>query len=430
MIRNRVVGNAFWMIGCRVIQAGLGILITMLTARYLGPSNYGLINYATSLVAFVVPITRLGLDSILVNELINHPEHEGEILGTSLAISVASGILCMCGLAAFTVLVNPNEEVTLVVCVLYSFVLLAYAIELIQFWFQAHLKSKYTAIATLVAYVVKSVYQVILLLNGSSVYWFAISSALDIFIIDTIIVWLYWKITGQRLSISMSRARKMLEKSKYYIISSMMVTIFANTDRIMIKMMMGDAQTGYYSAAVTCAGLTSFVFSAIIYSMQPVILENYRKNTEKYHRTLTLLYVIVIYLSLMQCVFITLLSPVVIQILYGANYYASIEPLRLIVWYTTFSYLGAVRNIWIIANELHRLLWKINFIGAFGNVILNLVLIQVLGINGAALASLLTQFITNVVLCYVFKDLRPTIRYMKESMYLTKVIRTLKQSGK
>ena len=416
MSKHRILGNAAWIIGCRIIQAILAVVITMLTARYLGPSDYGLINYASSLVAFLAPIGKLGLDSILVNEIINQPEHEGETLGTAIVLSLISSVFCMLGLAGFVAIANPGEAVTSLVCVLYSFVLLAYAVELTQFWFQAHLLSKYPSLATLVAYIVKSAYQVFLLVKGSSIYWFAITNAFDILLIAVIILAVYRCKNGQALMFSWISAKRMLSQSKHHIVASMMVTIFANTDRIMIKVMIGDTQTGLYSAAVACAGLTNFVFSAIIYSTQPIILEKYRQKSKTYETILTLLYAVVIWLSLLQSVVMASFSPFIINTLYGKDYLLAVDPLRLIVWYTTFSYLGAVRNIWIIANKRHEILWKINLTGALGNILLNLLLIPILGISGAAIASLLTQIITNVVLCFIFTDLKPTVRYMKDAI--------------
>ena len=83
------------MIGSKIVQSLLGVIITMLTARYLGPSNYGLINYAASVVAFILPIGQLGLDAILVSEMIKHPQREGQTLGTAMLMSLASSVLCI-----------------------------------------------------------------------------------------------------------------------------------------------------------------------------------------------------------------------------------------------------------------------------------------------------------------------------------------------
>ena len=70
---NRLVNNASWIIGCKIVQNILSFVVSMMSARYLGPSNYGLITYATSVVAFILPFANLGLTNILVQELISEP---------------------------------------------------------------------------------------------------------------------------------------------------------------------------------------------------------------------------------------------------------------------------------------------------------------------------------------------------------------------
>ena len=78
MKTNRVVKNAGWIIGARIVQALLSFVIGMLTARFLGPSNYGLINYAASIVAFFTPLMELGITNIIVHQLIEYNDREGE----------------------------------------------------------------------------------------------------------------------------------------------------------------------------------------------------------------------------------------------------------------------------------------------------------------------------------------------------------------
>ena len=208
----------------------------------------------------------------------------------------------------------------------------------------------------------------------------------------------------------------MFEKSKQYILSAMMVTIFAQTDKIMIKLMIDETATGYYGAAVACAGMTSFVFTAIIDSFRPSIFEGQKISDAVYQHRLTMLYSIIIYTSIAQSFLMTAFARLIIHILYGAAYYPAIDALRIVVWYTTFSYLGAVRNIWILANNLQRYLWKINLIGAGANIILNALLIPIIGINGAAVASLITQFFTNVLVGYIITPIRPNNAIMIQAI--------------
>ena len=125
-----------------------------------------------------------------------------------------------------------------------------------------------------------------------------------------------------------------------------------------------------------------------------------------------MLYSVVIYLSLLQSIFMTLGAKLVIFILYGVDYFPAISSLRIIVWYTTFSYLGAVRNIWILANNQQKYLWIINLSGATANVVINAILIPIWGINGAAIASLFTQIFTNVIVGYIIAPIRENNRIM------------------
>lgn len=403
---NKIVKNTSWIIICKIVQSLLSLVVSSLTARYLGPSNYGLINYAASIVAFVIPLMQLGLRSTLVFEFIKNPDQEGETLGTALVMNVLSALMCMVSVGAFVFVANRGEKTTIIVCMLYSVNLIFQALEMCQYWFQKNLLSQYTSIASLIAYIVASVYKIYLLIGQKNIYWFAMAQTIDYALIALMLLLAYKKSDGQKFSFSMKRAKEMLTKSRYYIVSGMMVTIFSQTDRLMIKNMIDDEATGYYSAAVTCAGMAGFVFAAIIDSMRPVILENKKISVESYERNVSRLFSIVFYMSLFQCVAMTLLAKPIVWILYGKDYFASIDVLRLGVWYVTYSYIGQVRNIWILAEEKQKYLWRINLAGAGLNVLLNAMMIPMWGIAGAALASLVTQFFTNFVLGFFLKSIR------------------------
>ena len=378
----------------------------MITARYLGPANYGLLNYAISVVSFVTPIMRLGLTSIFVHETIQEPEKEGETLGTSLALSVFSALICIVGANLFVFISHGTEQDTIVVTALYSTVLLFQAFEIINYWFQAKLLAKYCSILSLIAYIIVSGYKVFILASHKSIYWFAVANVLDFFLIAIGLCFLYKNKGNQKLSFSTIRAKKLLNRSKYYIISDLMVVIFAQTDRIMLKGMLSNEATGFYSAAVTCAGITNFVFAAIIDSMRPTILESKAESEETYRKKLSWLVSIIVYLSLLQCIVMTVFSSLIIHVIYGDAYAAAAPALQIVVWYITFSYFGAVRNIWILAEGKQKSLLPINLIGALANVALNAAFIPIWGINGAAIASLVTQFMTNIITGYVFPSIR------------------------
>ena len=413
---SKVLKNASWIIVCKIVQSLIALVISTISARYLGPSNYGLINYAISVVSFVVPIAQLGLRNILVEEIVSHPEKEGQSLGTALVMSVVASLFCIAGCLTFVSVVNAGERDTLIVCGLYGISLVFQMTEMIQYWYQAKLLSKYTSVAMLISYVLVAAYKIFLLVTRKGIYWFAVSYTFDYFIISAILLFLYKKLGNQKLSFSLDLGKKMLGRSHYYIVSGMMVTVFSQTDRIMIKMMQGNADTGYYATACTCAGLTAFVFTAIIDSMRPMIFESKKLSQREFEHNISRLYSVIIYLALCQSVVLTLFAKPIVLILYGKTYAPAILLLRIITWYSAFSYMGSIRNIWMLSEGKQQYLWVINLSGAVLNVIGNLILIPIWGAAGAAIASVATQFFTNFLLCLIFRPIRPTAKLIWASL--------------
>lgn len=406
MKSKQVFNNAKWIIICKIVQSIMQLIIGMLSARYLGPSNYGLINYAASIVAFALPLMKLGFDATLVYELVESPEKEGEIMGTSLLLNSVSGIACIFGVSAFAALANFGEVETLIVCALYSISIFFAALEMIQYWFQYKLLSKYSSIAMLVAYIVASAYRIFLLVSAKSVHWFALTNSLDYGIIGISLIVIYLKKGNQRLSFSFELGKKMLSRSKHYIFASLMVVVIQSTDHIMLTSMLGNAENGYYSAAITCTTIAQFVYLAIIDSYRPLILANKKENQAAYEKSISRLYCITFYMALVQGVVFAVAAPLIVGVLYGADYAATIRILQILVWYFIFSVMGVVRNIWILAEEKQKYLPRINLLGALSNVVLNAFMIPLWGACGAAFASFLTQFFTNFILGFILKPIR------------------------
>lgn len=412
MEKSRVLTNMGWIVGCKIAQSLIQLVIGMLSARYLGPSNYGLISYAASLTAFASPVMQLGFRSTLVQAYVDAPEKSGEIMGTCLVLNLISAGACVLGVTCFALAAQGNSSETVLVCFLYSLSLVFQAGELVQYWFQAGLLSKYPSLVMLGAHVCVSGYKLYLLATGKPVYWFALSHAVEYGAVGAGLLLAYRKLCGNRLRFSRKTAGEMLPKSKYYIAASLMVTAFQNTDHVMLNLLVGQGENGYYTAAVTCGGVTRFVFAALIDSARPVILAKRKQSPEAYGRALSDLYSVVIWLSLAQSTAFTLLAEPVVLLLYGGEYLPTVPVLRILTWYTAFSYMGTVRNIWILAEEKQELLWKINLSGVLINVGLNALVIPLWGARGAAFASLVTQVFSNFIMGFCMKPLRPHNRLL------------------
>ncbi len=415
MRANKIINNAKWIVVCKLAQSVLQLIVGMISARYLGPSNYGLISYAASITAFVIPLMRLGFEATLVREYVEDSENEGAIAGTSLVLNLISGVFCTLAVIGFSAVSNVNDHITVLVCSLYSLSLIFAAAEMIQYWFQYKLLSKYSSLVMLFSYFAVSAYKIFLLATEKSVYWFAITHSLEYGLIALFLFVIYFK-KGGKLKFSLSLGKRMLKNSRHYILAAMMLVLIQNTDHIMLTLLVGKAENGCYSASITAAGIFQFVYTAIIDSCRPVILENKKEGSPEYTLNLTRLYSLTLYLSILQSVVFTVMGKLIIEILYGAEYAAAVPVFRILVWFLAFSMMGSLRNVWMLAEQKQRYLWVINLCGALFNVILNSFLIIPFGACGAAFASLLTQIFANFILGFICKPLRENNRIIINSL--------------
>lgn len=421
LLKSKVAKNAGWLIAGRIIQMGLSFFVGLLTARYLGPSNYGLISYAGTYTTFFASLCTLGINSIIVKNFIDYPEDEGTILCTAIILRAISSVASLIAILGISFVADKGEPVTQIVVLLCAIGMVFQVFDTFNYWFQAKLQSKYSAIATLVAYVAVSAYRIILLALRKDVQWFALASSIDYMVLACFLSIAYKKNNGPQFSFSLEKAKRLLRESYNFILSGLMVSIYGSTDRFMLKQMVNEESVGYYATAVGLCNMWVFILSAIIDSVTPPIMQAYGADTELYKKRNRQLYAIVFYVSVMVSICFVLFSKVVIRILYGEAYIGAAMPLRIITWYTAFSYLGVARNAWIVCEHKQSHLKYLYLGAAITNVAVNAVLIPRWGASGAAMASLLTQISTILLFPALIKDLQPNVKLMIDAILLKDV---------
>lgn len=399
----------------------ISLVVSILTTRYLGPSNYGLISYGSAYVSFFTALCTLGLNSIIVKELLDHPEEQGENIGSCLMLRFASSVISSIMMISLSFCLDSGETTTIKVVALCSLSPIFHIFEIFNFWFQSQYKSKLTAIATLVAYIFTSIYKIILLLLGKNVFWFAFATSFDYIILAIFLFIFYKKNKGPKLSFSLKKSKYLLKKSYHYILSGLMVVIYSQTDKLMIKQMINEEEVGYYSIAIAICMMWTFVLQAIIDSIYPTILKLKNVNEEQYKTKNRQLYCIVFYISLVVSICFTIFGKLIVFILYGKEFISAVPILRIVTWYIAFSYLGVARNAWIVSEGKQNKLKYLYAFAAVINVIFNFILIPILGAAGAAIASLLAEMMISLILPLFSKDLRENAVLMLEAICFRKV---------
>ena len=420
-LHNKEVKNAGWLIGGKIAQMLLSLVVGILTARYLGPGNYGLVNYGTAYVNFFMALCTLGINSVIIKDFLDDPDGQGTAIGTSIVLRIASSFLSAMMIMGIVSIIDKGEPITIAVVALCSISLIFHAFDTINYWFQSQYKSRVTAIASFTAYLFTAVYKIVLLILGKSVQWFAFSTSVDYIVLGLVLYIAYRKHNGPKFRFSIDKGKALLGNSYHYILASMMSAIYAQTDKLMLKQMIDETSVGYYSTATTICSMWVFILAAIIDSIYPTILRLHKENYERYEKKNRQLYAIVFYTSISVSVGFLLLGQLVVRILYGAEYLPAVIPLKIVTWYTAFSYLGVARNAWIVCENKQKYLKYMYFSAAIINVILNLILIPIWGTSGAALASLITQICTSIVLPFFIKDMRRNSILMLQAIILKDV---------
>lgn len=414
---NKIVNNASWIIGGRIVQMLINLIVGLLTARFLGPSNYGLINYAAAYTAFFASFCTLGINSVLVKEFIDNPNEEGKIIGTALVFRGISSLLSAMVIVCIVYFVDAGDFITMLVVILSSVGMIFQVFEVINYYFQSMLQSKVTSIVSLIAYVVNATYKVILMITNQSISYFAFATSIDYICIAILLLFAYKKYNGNKLSFSWQYGKNLLRKSSHFILPGLMVSIYSQTDKIMLKQMISDAEIGYYSTAVSLCSIWCFILTAIIDSMYPSIMQANKTDEKLFYRRNKQLYAMIFYISLFVSLVFTVFAKLIIIVMYGAAYLPAVKPLRIITWYTAFSYLGVARNAWIVCQNCQKYLKYVYFSAAVSNVILNLIFIPLWGAAGAAVASLVAQVLTTIVVPFFIKELRENSKMMVGAIF-------------
>jgi polysaccharide transporter, PST family len=390
---HRIMGNAGWLFADRVLRLGVGVIVSIWVARYLGPSRLGTLSYAAAFVALFASIASLGLDSIVIRDLVRRPADRDLLLGTAFWLKALGGVAMLgCASAAIAVIRNGDALTRLLVLLISTGTILQ-SLDVIDFWFQSETRSRNTVLAKNGAFVVVTVGKVILIQLNATLLLFAVAAVAEIALGAVGLIAAY-RATGHRLGAwraDIATAEQLLRESWPLALSGMVIAVYMKIDQVMLGQVHGDDAVGVYSAAVSLSTVWYFIPTAIVASVYPALTRVREDNRQLYLLRLQQLYLALIWCSIIFAVPITLLSGYIVNFLYG-NRYAEAGPILTIhIWTAVFVFFGLGKSIYIQCESLQLFSFICTVVGALLNVVCNLMLIPRYGGLGAAFATLCAQ---------------------------------------
>ena len=184
--------NTFWLLLEKVARLGLNIFIGIWIARFLGPTDFGVLNYAIALIAIFLPIIHFGLQGVLVKHLFQNPLEKTKILGTSFFLKMALSLLTF-----FILFLNyDNKELfsavegELVIVVAIS--LLFQPFLVIESWYESVADTRGVCIAKIIFLMISSAIKIYFLVGEKSLFYFGLAYSIEAFLLSLGLVYTYW----------------------------------------------------------------------------------------------------------------------------------------------------------------------------------------------------------------------------------------------
>jgi polysaccharide transporter, PST family len=429
---RKIIANTGWLFVDQV-AAALGVfLVGAWVARYLGPTRYGIYNYALAIVALLTPLVALGLKDIVIRDIVRAPKGKDDILGTTFGLQLIGGLLSLglaIGIAGSTRSANALTS-WLIVILAGQFIFQGFSLTL-AYWFNSQVQAKYIVWANNIALFLYCLVRIGLVLSEAPLIAFA-WAALGQAFVYAVAVAVFYHISGQKLftwQVSFSRAKRLLGNSWPLLISDLAIMAYMKMGQIMLGNMVDAKELGIYSAAVRLAELWYFIPMAIASSVFPAVVRSHENDdVEVYRKRMQLFYDAMAGIAYMIVIPLALLAPLLVKMVFGPAYAEAGSMLRVYAWALLFVFLGVARSSWFIAEDMVRFSMLATILGALTSIVMNLILIPRFGGLGAAWAVVISQAVSSFLSSILSKRLWPVFGQQSLSLLVPFRILSLKRS--
>jgi O-antigen/teichoic acid export membrane protein len=410
--------NAFWLIFEKGFTLFVGMVVGIYVARYLKPETFGLLNYAISFVGIFSAFSTLGMDQIIVRELAKGTGKRDDLLGTGFVLKAAGSIVLIL-LMICTMFFMGHDSFTNTLILIIAFAEIFKAFEVINYFFQSQVQSKYVIQIQLLINLFLSFAKLGLVLIHAHLIWFAI-----IIVIGTVLnaigyVYAYRKRAGATKNWQFHKplAFELLKESWPIALYGIALHIQARIDQVMLGKLLNNYEVGQYSVALKFIEIFGFVPMILMNTFSPAVAKAKAASEELYQHRLVNLYRLMFATFLAVAVPIYLFAEDIIKLLYGYEYQAAGYLLSLFALRLFFSNMGVGKSVFIINESLFKYSLLTVVIGAIVNIGLNYLFIPMYGTVGSIIASMVSFTASIFLVDLFFEKTRLNQRLMFQGIF-------------
>jgi O-antigen/teichoic acid export membrane protein len=410
--------NSGWHVLDRLVRVAIGLTVTVWIARYLGPGPFGQLSYAIAAVALFSAVGTLGLNGIVVRDLVRQSADAPATLGTAALLQALGGAIGAAAAVGLVLLLRPGDATLLVLTSILGSAMVFRAADVVRYWYEARIQSKHILRADAAVLIVMSGARVALILCGAPLLAFAAVALAETVVAGAAILAVYaaregtlarWRVTRDRLA-------TLLRDCWPLLLSGLAVSLYLRADQIMLGRMLGDEQVGQYAAAVRIIEAFNFLPLAVVASAFPALMSPDAKP--QFERRFGQLLEVMVALSIPLAAGLSFFAGDLTRLLYGERYADAAPVLALYAWTLVFVFLGTPSGRWYLYADLQKLALSRTALAAILNVLLNLWLIPRWGLTGAATGTLVAVAVSNVLFNALDARTRPIFWMQLRSLAL------------
>lgn len=425
----RYFKNTSWLFAEKMLRMAVGLFVGIWVARYLGPEQFGLLSYAQSFVGLFAVIATLGLNGIVVRELVKDDARRDELIGTVFWLKLIGAIMVLC-ILAIAVNFTSNDNYTNTLIFIIASATIFQSFNVVDMYFQSKVLSKYVVYANVISLLMSSIIKIILILNEAPLIAFAWVVLFDSIVLACGFIYFYIKNNSKfnikNLTLKRETAISLLKDSWPLILSGIVISIYMKIDQVMIKEMLDSEAVGQYAAAVRLSEAWYFIPMVIASSLFPAIINAKKQSETLYYARLQKLYDLMVWIAIAIALPMTFLSDWIVNLLYGEQYSQAGSVLMIHIWAGVFVFLGVASSKWLLTENLQFFSTVNTMIGAVVNIFLNYILIRSLGIEGAAWATLISYFVAAYLSLFFWKKTRTNFLNLSKSLLFMRILNVKK----
>jgi polysaccharide transporter, PST family len=386
------LSNIGWLSGDRFLRMFGAVVAGMVVARYLGPTQFGLLNYGLAIYGLFNVISTLGLDQVVIRDLTLDESGEPEILGSGFILKAAASVVTTIAAIIAAKLLEPRDTVLIEIVALMSIASISQALDVINFFFQAKVKSRHSVVPLNIVFVLATTARIVAVFLRLDLLVFAWIAALEVLFgeIGQAISYARFRVSMPRWSWHLGRAKALLSDSWPLLVSSLMVSIYMRADQVLLGTLSSKAAVGQYTAAIRLSEIWYSIPVIICATVMPKLLKTREVDPARYYSRLQRLYESMVLVSVVVALITQFVAPFVVRILYGAQFGPATGILRVHIWAGMFVFVGSISATQFVQERLTVSIMQRSLLGAVLNVILNLLWIPRWGGIGSAIATLIS----------------------------------------